>query len=67
MESDWHFGQTMNTPQKANLQEEARDEIGLKSPHQADYAQVFNRELAQLRIRFPKWSTHLQSGVLSSA
>jgi hypothetical protein len=29
--SDWQFGQTMDIPQSANLQEEAKDEIGLKS------------------------------------
>jgi hypothetical protein len=44
----------MDTPQGKKLQEETGDEIGLKSPHQADYAQVFNRKPAQLRICFPK-------------
>src|ERR1035438_3684411 len=67
MDSDWHFGQTMDTPQSTKLQEETIEEIGLKSPHQADYAQVFNRKLAQLRIRFPKWSTLLKSAMLSRA
>ena len=45
-----------------NLQEKASVEIGLKSPHQTDNAQDFNRKLAQLRTRFPNWSTLLQSG-----
>jgi hypothetical protein len=52
----------MDIPQSANLQGEAGDEIGLKSPQQADYAQVFNRKLAQFCTRRPKWSTPLGEG-----
>jgi hypothetical protein len=47
----------MDTPQSANLQEEAKLEIGLKSLLYAIYAQVFNRKLAQFRTDFPNWAT----------
>jgi hypothetical protein len=47
------WGRTWDTPQKTNLQNDAGDEIGLKSPHQTDDAQVFNRKLVQFRTRFP--------------